>query len=109
MFDTNCLLGYRLFFARLDRIVWEEKCFYMHNILFLVIKKSQESFSLMSLATRAESHHGARRLWGESFAEAVVCLQCSAAEYGTLNLVGVQRQALSFQLDCTLRKLPAHP
>lgn len=40
MFDTNCLLGQRLFFARLDRIVWAEKCFYkMPNVFVLVVKK----------------------------------------------------------------------
>lgn len=48
MFDTNCLLGQRLFFARLDRIVWAEKCFYkMPNVLVLVVKKKKSHDSIL--------------------------------------------------------------
>lgn len=41
--------------------------------------------------------------------ELMVGLQCSGAECGTLDLVGVQRQTLSFQSDCTLGMLLTQP
>lgn len=97
MFDTNCLLGQRLFFARLDRIVWAEKCFYkMPNVLVLVVKKKVMilfCFGLRGLPTGEEAPPWLTKVMGRVFCRSsgdlMMCPRCSGAEYGTLDLVGV--------------------